>query len=288
MVSQKQISSWLPKAIELFNQYMPGLDTDAILFQIVSPKTLEKTRAKIMEELDSPQNDSNPNALFEFLFGSNGTAVLIKQQYVKDERQFQEMLWHELGHAYAYQYEYPGYHLIDKTILANHQISKEFVDFYIGYLFWKEFIAESISCFVASKVYPVGDISDNWYPHADPLFFYLHVALSNEGIRLNEGVLGMYFAHLLMGAGEKQFFDKATNGGLKVGDVLNNYHPSRPGEIDGYRLEEKKYRETLIILHEHLIPQMSKPNFWSVTPDFISRCGEIIIYDISAVKQPQK
>lgn len=274
MISQKQINSWLPTAIELFNKYMPGLNTDAILFQIVSPRTAEKTRAKIVEELGSYQDDGSPNSLFEFIFGSKGTAILMKQQYVKDERQFREILWHELGHAYAYQHEYPGTHLMYMTVPENQKLW-EISDFIFGYVFWKEFIAESISCFVSNKVYPVGDISDNWYPYKNRLENYLNMALNPTERKVDTYTLAFYFSHLLMGDGEKQFFEKAIHGCLVVGP-FNDSRLSAPGEVNAHCLHQEEYRKDIERLHKLLIYQTSKPDFWSINPNFITECGNCI------------
>lgn len=316
MVSQKQISTWLPHAIELFNEYMPGLDTESIHFLIAGPKTTEKTRTQIVKELDSPQTDFSPTAMLEFIFGSKGTAIFIKQQYIKDEQQFQKLLWHELGHAYAYQFEYTGCHLIDLTNLVNADLwSNSF--FNHGYSFWKEFIAESISCYVASKVYPAGDISDNWYSYKNQLENCLGMALFFYTHTIDESGLAMYFAHMLMGDGEKQFFDKAQNGGLQIVDYHHlssgiKHRLSEPNEIDPYCLRLlcppdisidilqseiqkagcqkagsqdigmlEQYRETLIKMRELLLPQMNKPDFWSITPDWIVDLGNNIVYIIS-------
>lgn len=91
MATQKQIKEWIPRAIQIFQAYIPLTGLPEI--HIVSDKTLFKTRAELVEKLQSHQSHISPlhyNSVMEEIHGELGDAIIIQQEYVlslaKDNR----------------------------------------------------------------------------------------------------------------------------------------------------------------------------------------------------------
>lgn len=129
MPSKPMIESWLPDAIDAFSHVLPAPNVSYIVVtkskeQTVINELLEKLAVPTFQELENEWAGLT-------LPGYNGTAIIIRQYGLRSRKELNNILWHEMGHAFAFEYE-SGKQLWSAPTPA--------------YMAWAEFIADMI-CF---------------------------------------------------------------------------------------------------------------------------------------------
>lgn len=302
--TKKDITLWLPSAVEVFQSIMPPIDKAYPRVYIATEKTFQTMRAELIEQTGCVHThiEEAEAAIMEYIHGDKGGAILIRQNLLPDnnEDHFCEMLWHELGHFYAINSEStPFYHYSDPGVVDGSRIM-EFTEAgpvlgmsderlkQEGYWFWQEFIAESISKYVSYKNRSTRDSYHpeliDWKPMfysgiVDKLQFLLNSTLYQYQHTIDEYGLAHYFANLLMDDFIKLYVQAATDGKLKVydeeiGAVVYPIDPIEPTCISEIRSSE--LQKPLWDMKRILEAQIAKEPFWLIDEKFLLDIGSCI------------
>lgn len=141
MLSEAKIQEYMKEAIELFGQVMP-LPVPDISYTVAPKSKLNKVveeQTKLVEAIYSEDCCERNWAGITFP-GHNGIAIVLRKSFITGSKiKFRYILWHEMGHAYAFAYE-----STEKYWHMN--LSQE--DAY-AYRFWQEVVANYIALRVA-------------------------------------------------------------------------------------------------------------------------------------------
>ena len=302
--TQKDITLWIPSAVEVFQSFMPPIDKPYPCVYIATEKTFPNMRAKLIEQTGCVHmhTEESEAAIMEYIHGDKGYAILIRQNLLPDNNvdHFCEMLWHELGHFYAINSESsPFYHYSDPCVVDSSRIM-EFTEAgpvlgmsderlkQEGYWFWQEFIAESISKYVSYKNRSTRDSYHpeliEWKPMfwsgiVDKLMYYLESTLYHYSSTIDEYGLAHYFANLLMDDFIKLYVQAAAEGKLKVydeeiGAVVYPLDPIEPTCISDIKSSE--LQKPLWNMKRILENQIAKEQFWLIDEKFLLDIGSCI------------
>ena len=302
MATIKQIKEWIPKAVEIFNAYLPLESIDTIPeIHIANEKNLISKRNELLALLDSEtrsvSRDEYDSAM-ELICGKKGYAILIQQKAVPTLNQdpradyfFYRFLWHELGHYYAIIAETTDLHRFNnpglRTDTHSNRAKQE------GYWFWSEFIAEAISNHVdvnwrmnrEDAVYRPDLIEwkpQYWTQITDKLVDYLDTTFGYYGAIIDEYTLAIYFAYLLKNDFCQLFLKAYDNCELYVDNwpfAPKKIEPGDTGDIDptGIISQPETYHSTLWEMKEMLEKQLNKKEFWIIDEDWLETIGDKIL-----------
>ena len=127
MPSKPMIKSWLPEAIEAFSCVYPAPD---VSYVVVTKTEEESVIANLREKMDVPTfHGHGDNWAGLTLPGYKGTVVIIRQNGLSGKKELKYVLWHEMGHAFAFEHE------SNQNFWATPTPA---------YMVWAEFIADMI------------------------------------------------------------------------------------------------------------------------------------------------
>lgn len=153
MLSVAKIQEYMQEAIELFDQVMP-LPTPDISFAVAAKSKLNKVveeQTKLVGATCSEDCCERNWAGITFP-GHNGIAIVLRKSFMTGSKiKFRYILWHEMGHAYAFAYE-----SAEKYWSMDLSPEEAF-----AYRFWQEVVANFIALKVAVKTgtqigFPIG------------------------------------------------------------------------------------------------------------------------------------
>lgn len=216
MITQAQIKILCEHAISLFKKYMPDVgETPKI--HIVTDKILAKRHSEVVEHINAPQKELNPeayNSLMETIHGESGDAIIIRQFAVReliemrnDEiHDFLILFWYELGRLYAIdQMKTDFYSFMEADLDENDLdgITKQ-----EGYRFWSEFAAHCIA-FHVDYLHCSIDNKKDYHPEkmewsliteywmSEKLLSLLNNAVDGMLFSVDTDALAIYFATIL-------------------------------------------------------------------------------------------
>ena len=302
--TQKDITLWIPSAVEVFQSFMPPIDKPYPRVYVATAKTFPTMRVELIAQTGCvhTHTEESEAAIMEYIHGDKGNAILIRQNLIPDnnEDHFCDMFWHELGHFYAINSEStPFYHYSDPGVVDGSRIM-EFTQAgpvlgmsderlkQEGYWFWQEFIAEAISKYVSYKNRSTRDSYHpeliEWKPMfwsgiVDKLMYYLESTLYHYTSTIDEYGLAHYFANLLMDDFIKLYVQVATEGKLKVydeeiGAVVYPVDPIEPTCISDIKSSE--LQKPLWNMKRILENQIAKEQFWLIDEKFLLDIGSCI------------
>lgn len=295
MPTKAQIEQWIPGALESFKSVMPPIDIPYPPVYIVNSRDFEKTRERLVIELGSTHTDCAELEIGEYIYGSNGGAILINQTIIESNQrlEFYNAYWHELGHFYVIstqqpdliRYSEPG--LVDDSHnfntdggiitlgLSDERIIQE------GYWFWQEFIAQAIANTVRYSIYPMHQTywhPENWHSITAFLFKILNEALFREQFSIDEYALSHYFAYLLLDDNAKDYVQAAKENKLleyndhgNVGLLDFSLEPTCISLI-----EPEDFQEPLWRMKSLVEKQLSKKVFWDISKTTLLEIGQCI------------
>jgi len=303
-LTQKDITLWIPSAVEVFQFLMPPIDKPYPRVYVATAKTFPTMRTELIAQTGCvhTHTEESEAAIMEYIHGDKGNAILIRQNLLPDNNKdhFCEMFWHELGHFYAINSEStPFYHYSDPGVVDGSRIM-EFTQAgpvlgmsderlkQEGYWFWQEFIAESISKYVS---YKNRSTRDSYHPEliewkpifwsgiVDKLMYYLESTLYHYTSTIDEYGLAHYFANLLMDDFIKLYVQAAADGKLKVydeeiGAVVYPLDPIEPTCISDIKSSE--LQKPLWNMKRILENQIAKEQFWMIDEKFLLDIGSCI------------
>lgn len=287
MTTQKQIKEWIPEAIAAFQSIMPPISVPYPEIHLASASTLHRVRSALVEKTQTPNvNMKTPyTSIMETLHGDGGTAILVYQRYCPEfQRGFNHALWHELGHFYAISTETESFFNLAGQGLDDDRILQT------GYWVWNEFVAECISNYIDSKVYPV-DIDKikqqpYWQESHNRLQYIIQSAYNMYPRSFSEYDLAFYFATLLTNASTVAYVDCARKNELIMWNPNKGaYLPMTPGSIDPTALSliPEKYTDLLLEISKLLQSKVDEEEFWKVGGEFLYQLG-LMITDLNLMK----
>ena len=280
MISQKLIKEWLPSAIDTFKSVMPPISKPYPEISIASPATLVKTREALVARTGTPNvNMKNPyTSMMETLHGPRGDAILIYQKHCPETKsEFNHSFWHELGHFYAVSSETENFSYLAGQTLDTDTVRQT------GYWLWNEFIAESISNSVSSKVSGIDRekiiYPEIWsYPYGR-LQLMIQWAYNTHPYSFDEYSLAFYYATLLTDECAAAFSDAAIANELLEWDCQKEkYVPIKPGSVDytAMSMIPEQYSELLTKIGYLLERKTEERDFWKVDGDFLDELGTLV------------
>ncbi len=148
MLSVAKIQEYMQEAIELFRQVMP-LPVPDISYAVATKSKLNSVveeQTRLVEAICSEDCCAREWAGKTFP-GNKGIAIVVRQSYATGKTMLRYILWHEMGHAYAFAHE-SSEKFWDMDLLYEDTIA---------YHFWQEVVANFISLNVAIRTgTPVG------------------------------------------------------------------------------------------------------------------------------------
>lgn len=207
MLSLAKIQEYMQEAVELFKQEMQ-LPTSDISFAVATKSKLNKVveeQTKLVGVTCSRDCCERSWAGITFS-GHNGIAIVLRKSFMTGSKiKFRYILWHEMGHAYAFAYE-----SAEKYWDMNLPPAKTF-----AYRFWQEVVANFIVLKVAVKTgTPIGF----------PLGMSLRQAMEGNSRELAYYCSEAYFMGIIADA-PKEFNDLANM-------MIEKLHQERYWEID--------------------------------------------------------
>lgn len=300
-IPEKTVMFWAEEATELFEQIMPPISTPFPPVYTSTASSYSRTRRKIIKNIGCPHTEEPPDSIMEYIHGENGNAILIRRELiadlpVQDDRElyihFQHFFWHELGHFYAinaetdnlHRYNAPGLTddspvydaAIDGCGYSSERRKQE------GYWFWQEFIAEVISNHVSYTIRSSGDsyhpelldwTIDVWGGIVNKLEDLLEGTLYLYSSTIDEYALAHYFARLLTDDLTVLYVKAANEGKLKVD---SGAYPDEKIEPTCISDVSECYQPHLWKMHEILVEQLSKKQFWLIDEDTLEKIGSCI------------
>ena len=297
---KSEIESWIPRATEIFQFFMPAIDVPYPPVYIATDQDYSSLRSRIVRETGCLHDEISEDTIMEYIHGANGYAILIRQELVSDanDEHFYKMYWHELGHFYAINTEDPSlHHYSDPGIVDDSKIVKLTASGPVlgmsderlkqeGYWFWQEFIAEALANYVS---YMARSTNQNYHPElfdwhpenwagiVERLLDLLDITFWYHNSTIDEYGLAHYLALLLMDDFVKLYVQAAKDGKLKVYDSDDRVIYS-PEPIDATCIDEieepfqQPLRKMLILLEAHL----KIPEYWKASPELLLELGRCI------------
>lgn len=296
MITQKQILEWVDSATSMFKQFMPEVGNIPEI-HIATDRIILKTRAELVKRLKSHQENISEeySSIMEMIHGELGDAILISQTKLQELEvnnlafhYFNLFYWHEMGHFYAIKNEKTNMHRFFDQELNPESIKQE------GYWFWAEFIAQSIAYRVDELNCSINNAAcyhpeqivwepDVWGPITERLLNYLEMAFFYYGYTVDEASLAMFFSTILMDDLTKRYIVSAEKGDLLIYD--NGLRKTEPGEVEPTCISDavEIFQDTLWKMHEILMAQMQKEDFWLIDEDWLERIGQCVV-DLNSKK----
>ena len=280
MISQIQINAWVDEAVKEFWSIMPSADALPPIIKIGSPVTLRRIRTELVELTGSKNvNMKEPyTSAMETLHGEKGTAILINQKVCSNTiTEFKHEFWHEMGHYYSIQFEPPEFASLDGQELKPDRVRQE------GFWMWREFIAESISCYVQGNGWEYKEEfkrEHHWKDLAWQLKRMLLMVFETYQVTVDEYALAFFFARLLMDAPTKAFVTDALNNDLLIWDPRRwAYVPMKPDSIEPTQISTAPamFHEVLMDIMDLLEEQLQKEVFWKTDVEFLDQLGQLIM-----------
>ncbi len=290
MITKKQILEWVDSAVEVFKQFIPDVGLVPEI-HISTDRIILKTRAELVERLKSHQKNTADEytSIMEMIHGELGDAILISQTKLQDLESnnlafhyFCLFFWHEMGHFYAIKNEKTNMHRFFDQELNSENAKQE------GYWFWAEFIAQSIAYWVdelncsinnAAYYHPEQIVwePEVWGSITERLLNYLEMAFFYFGYTVDEASLAMFFSTILTDDLTKRYITAAEEGELLIYD--NGLRKAKPGEVEPTCISDavEIFRDTLWKIHEILMVQIKKEDFWNIDEDWLEAIGQCIV-----------
>lgn len=205
---------------------------------------------------------------------------------------FEHFFWHELGHFYAINAETDNLHhynapglvddspvydaAIDGCGLSSERRKQE------GYWFWQEFIAEVIANHVS---YTIRFSGENYHPELLDWTVDIWRGIMNQlndllastfyyyPSTIDEYSLAHYFARLLTDDLTVLYVKAANEENLKLQDGIYPDEKIEPTSIIGL---PDYYQPHLWKMHEILVEQLAKKEFWLTDEDTLEKFGSCI------------
>mgnify|MGYP006988867410 CR=1 FL=1 len=276
----------VPEALEAFKRHMPPLGKDYPEITIVTARSFEETRTRIVEKTGCPIKEAPSDSCLEYIHGDKGNAILIQSNAIPaipretayNKEFFQHLLWHELGHFYAINSEPDNLHRFNNASEEAGMDKERFWRTKRGYWFWSEFIAESIANRIGYLIRSEGMNyhpeliewdADTWIPVSDKVEDNLQM-IYGDGI-IDEYELAHYFAALLTDDMVMLYVEAARDGKLKNDD--GSRCDEEPTYISKMAAELQPPMWELL---KALQPQVEKEQFWLISQSDVERLGTLI------------
>lgn len=265
MISQNLINEYIPGAVNTFKKVMPPISTPYPIIRIASAETLKSVRSELVELTGSTSSSNTApfKSVMETFHGDKGDAILIYQKNCpEDQDEFNHFLWHELGHFYSIANDVNNlHHLINEELSVGEANLR-----HIGYWFWCEFVAESISNYVEEKACPIDKetIKTNWRKIYGRIQYLIQLSNSHSEYSFNEYDLAFFYATVLTNQSALAFIDLSLNDKIEVRDPY------------AFNLIPKDFQPYLLKILYLLIDKVNEEPFWIIDGEFLVRLGQII------------
>lgn len=142
MLTVAKIQEYMQEAVELFEQEMP-LPTLDISFAVATKSKLNKVIEEQTKLVGTTHSDNCCERQWAGITfpGHSGIAIVLRKNYLTGKIPLRYILWHEMGHAYAFAYE-------STKRFWDMDLSHEDA---FAYRFWQEVVANFISLRLAIK-----------------------------------------------------------------------------------------------------------------------------------------
>lgn len=241
MATKKDIAGWIEAALERFYAVYPfsrDAETEIVIAsrakaQELHYSTIQRTGAKPSEYISTTDAET--------FVGPNGCAIIIYSWRIKDQKHFNRVFWHEMGHRSDYIFNARFREYVYKHFNSDDDICG-------GYSIWSEFIAEKMYYTVADET-----------PEKD---YHSKLYTLNELLRLavnDDSVFPYYLAHYAA-----MVMDDPTI------DALYN---SFQFDFGLSQLSDEVASKVEVIL-KLLNKQLCKAEYWIATEEFLIELGQ--------------
>ena len=253
----------VPSAIARFNETMHrDFTPEVILLGKVSTRPGSK-RSIVFQLCGDEEFEYAKTTKGEMIYGTKRNAILMYPFEITCKAEFEEVLYHELGHLLTYT----DNHNLYETLKAVTSIEDEHGEACFGSKLWFEFVAQAISNLVANR-----EPSIYTGKKQCELLGELQMALPGFGNKTNKDA-----ALMVQNGIEVNLYDLAHYFALLLTDPIIDYMiENKPEYSIGFDLCSDREAACLDEIAVCLQKQLNKEQFWVVTEDFLAELGYMI------------
>lgn len=253
----------IPNAIAQFNKTMHCHFAPEVILLGKASTRLGSKRSMIFQLCGDEEFEYARTTKGEMIYGTREKAILMYPFEITCKAEFEEVLYHELGHLLTYS----DNHAIYEMLKAVTSIEDEHGEACFGSKLWFEFVAQAISNFVADR-----EPSIYTGPKQCELLSELHMALPGLGNKTNKDV------ELLIQNGiEVNLYNLAHYFALLLTDPTIDYMVENKPECSiGFDLCSDREAACLDEIAAYLQEQLNKKQFWVITEDFLTELAYMI------------
>ena len=87
--TQKDITLWIPSAVEVFQSFMPPIDKPYPRVYVATAKTFPTMRVELIAQTGCvhTHTEESEAAIMEYIHGDKGNAILIRQNLIPDNNE---------------------------------------------------------------------------------------------------------------------------------------------------------------------------------------------------------